>query len=155
MAGVETGSRGEGLGDVKGEAVELIVRASAGGCGPRPGGGPGVAFLGRGEPAFEGVPLRCSQGAGERERMMFAPRIACGLVVFSFAPFHRQSAPNTASSSALPFSEAGALLNTSSSLSVFSSSPRSSSSSTGWHSSYIRSETMVKLFLCFCDFVVR
>lgn len=75
MAGVETGSRGEGRGDVNGEAVELIVRASAGGCGPSPGGGPGVAFLGRGEPALEGVPLRCSQGAGERERMIFAPRI--------------------------------------------------------------------------------
>lgn len=75
MAGVEMGSRGEGLGDVKGDAVELIVRARAGAWGPSPGGGPGVAFLGRGEPAFEGVPVRCSQGAGERERMTFAPRI--------------------------------------------------------------------------------
>jgi hypothetical protein len=75
MAGVEIGRRGEGLGDVNGEAVELIVRASAGGCGPRPGGGPGVAFLGRGEPALDGVLLRCSQGAGERERITFAPRM--------------------------------------------------------------------------------
>lgn len=136
ILGVATGRRGEGFGEVKGDAVELLVRARAGACGPNPGGAAIVALLGRGDPEFEtGVPARCNHGAGDLERMMLAPRIGGGLDFLSLAPFHLHSAPSTASSSALPLSEVGALLSSSSSLSVFSSSPKASSSSTGWQSS--------------------
>ena len=144
MAGVATGSLGEGLGEVNGDAVELFALANAG-RGPSPGGGcTGVAVLGLGELDSElGVPARCIQGAGERDRMCCMPRAGGGLDFLSLAAFHLHSAPRTASSSALPLSELGGVLNSSSSLSVFSSSPSFSSFSVGSQSSYILSDTIM------------
>ena len=128
MAGVATGKRGDGRGEEKGDAVEDFVRES--------GPSPGAALEGLGEPTLEvGVPALCSHGAGDIERAIVTPRTGGAEDLLSVALFHCHSAPSTASSSALPFSDVGALLSSSSSLSVFSSSPSSPSSSTGLHMS--------------------
>ena len=109
MTGVAKGRRGEGLGEEKGDgAVEDLVRAS----GPR-----GSACGGLGDDRVlepVGVPARCTHGAGDRERTTAEPRRGGGEDVLSTALFHCQRAPSTASSSALPFSDTGALLSSSS-----------------------------------------
>ena len=125
MDGVAMGKRGDGFGELNGEWVEDLVRA-------KPGGAIGAALEGRGEPVLdEGVTALWTHDAGDLERMTVAFRAGGGVLFFSVAAFHCQRDPRTASSSALPFSNAGALLSSSSSRSVFSSSPNASSSSTG------------------------
>lgn len=65
MCGLEKARRGEGRGDVNGEAVEDFARVKAGGTMPKPGGGLTV----RGE-LFTGVGTRFAcQGAGEGRRI--------------------------------------------------------------------------------------
>lgn len=128
--------RGDGRGEVKGEAVEDLVRVKAGAAARE-------ALVLRGE-AFDGVDERSCDchGAGLRERTTVAPRIGGGEEVLSFALFHRHSAPNTASSSALPMRLVGPWRKRSSSLSVLDSSSSASSFSTGSAKSYILSDTI-------------
>lgn len=59
MCGLEKARRGDGRGEVKGDAVDDFARLKAGGAMPKPGGG----FVVRGEW------LAC-HGAGDGRRMM-------------------------------------------------------------------------------------
>ncbi|KAI7165347.1 hypothetical protein KC349_g152 [Hortaea werneckii] len=94
-----------------------------------------------------GVPARWIHGAGDLERMTVAPRTGGGDEVLSSFALWSQRTPKTASSSALPFSKTGSLLSSSSSLSVFSSSPSSASSNTGRQISKILSATIIDLLV--------
>jgi hypothetical protein len=65
MAGLEKASRGEGLGDVKGEAVDDNVLFIAKDCGINPGGARGLTPR-RGEDETEVLPpLDICHGAGD------------------------------------------------------------------------------------------
>src|SRR5690242_17893323 len=68
MCGVAKAMRGDGRGEVKGEAVPVwdFARVKAGGAMPKPGGG----LTMRGEWLLTGVGARfCCQGAGDGRRM--------------------------------------------------------------------------------------
>lgn len=70
--GVAKARRGEGLGDVKGEAVEDFARVKAGGAIPKPRGGPALTPLVlRGDGAREVLARGiCCQAAGSGRRMI-------------------------------------------------------------------------------------
>lgn len=101
--GLENASRGEGRGEVKGEAVEDLVLIKAGGATPKPGGGAGLDVT-PGDEA-EGVDERCScHGAGEGRRTTVW-RIGTGEEEGPFDSRNRQSASSMVSSRIVPFSE--------------------------------------------------
>lgn len=130
--------RGEGRGEVKGDAVDDFAREKPGGATPKPGGG-----AMRGE-ELEGVGARATcQGAGD-DRRMIVWRTGGGEADELLAPRKRQSESNTASSRALPVSDVFSRIN-SSSFSVLSSSSSESSCRTGRQRSYTSSETMAPM----------
>lgn len=139
MTGVASGRRGEGFGEENGDPTVCdFVLASAGGVGPKPGGTEGVAveLLGELLPEARGVAARWIQGAGDRERATCTLRAGGGEVVLSSVElFHCHKTPSTASSSALPLSEVGLLLSSSSKASVLASSSSSLLSRIGRHRS--------------------
>jgi hypothetical protein len=120
MTGLENARRGDGRGDVKGEAVEDFALLKA--CGTNPGGARGLAPR-RGEDDIGVVPPRgIGQGAGEARRKTVW-RIGGGEVVLEVPPRYRHKISRTAFSRELPASVVSFLIS-SSSLSVFSSSSR-------------------------------
>ena len=119
MAGVEKASRGEGRGDVKGEAVEDFVLLKD--CGTKPGGASGLTPR-RGEEEIGVAPRGICHEAGEGLRKTVC-RIGGGEAAFDDPSRYLHNASNTAFSSEFPASVVS-FLRSSSSLSVFSSSSR-------------------------------
>jgi hypothetical protein len=120
MTGLERASRGDGRGEVKGEAVEDIVLLKD--CGTNPGGARGLAAR-RGEEEMEVAPPRgIGQGAGEGRRKIVC-RMGAGEFAFDEASRYLHRTSKTAFSRELPTSVVSFLSN-SSSLSVLSSSSR-------------------------------
>ena len=120
MTGLENASRGEGRGEVKGDAVEDFARLND--WGINPGGARGLAPR-RGEEETGVVPPReIGQGAGEARRKTVW-RIGGGEVVLDMPPRYRHKTSRTAFSRELPASVVSFLIS-SSNLSVFSSSSR-------------------------------
>jgi hypothetical protein len=120
ITGLEKASRGEGRGEVKGEAVEDFARLND--CGTKPGGASGLAPRRGDEDTGVVPPLGIGQGAGEGRRKTVC-RKGGGEVVLDMPPRYRHKTSRTAFSRELPASVVSFLIS-SSNLSVFSSSSR-------------------------------
>lgn len=139
MTGLENANRGEGRGEVNGEAVEDFARLND--CGTYPGGASGLAPS-RGDDDTGVVPPRgIGQGAGEARRRTVC-RMGGGEVVLVVPPRYRHRTSRTAFSRELPTSVVSFLIS-SSNLSVFSSSSSVASWRIGRQISYVASDTIV------------
>jgi len=138
--GLAKARRGEGRGDVKGEAVKDLALVKAGGAMPKPGGGAGLTPVIVGE--AKGVPARgICQGAGEDRRMTVCRR-GGGEVEGAVESRKRHRAFSIASSRSAPVNEVS-LRKSSSNFSVLSSSSNVLSCKTGRHKSYTVSDTIL------------
>lgn len=140
MVGLEKASRGDGRGEVKGEAVEDFALLKD--CGTKPGGARGLAPK-RGEDDIETAapPLGICHGAGDGRRKTVWRMGGGGDVALEVPSRYRHRTSRTAFSKGPP-DNAVSFFRSSSSLSGLSSSRMLASCRIGRQASYVASETM-------------
>lgn len=137
MAGLEKASRGDGRGEVNGDAVDDFVRLKF--CGMNPGGASGLTPS-RGEEDIGVEPRGICQGAGDALRKTVC-RMGGGEVAVVVLSRYRHNTSKTALSREEPTKVVSFFIS-SSSLSVLSSSSSVMSWRMGRQISYVASETI-------------